>query len=75
MKTEEAAVASTGPNDSYTVCMLGAQGVGKQTLLSQFRTSECINAYESGRGKKAKFSMYVHAKKFPHSSSAYHQYE
>lgn len=30
--------------------MMGAQGVGKAALLSQFRTSECINAYESGRG-------------------------
>lgn len=30
--------------------MLGANGVGKAALVSQFRTSECINAYE-GPGK------------------------
>lgn len=42
--------ASSGPSDSYMVCMMGAPGVGKAALLSQFRTSECINAYESGRG-------------------------
>lgn len=41
--------ASPGPSDSYLVCMMGAPGVGKAALLSQFRTSECINAYESGR--------------------------
>lgn len=39
------------PCDSYLVAMLGTPGVGKQTLLSQFRTSECINAYETGRGE------------------------
>ena len=43
--------AQSGPSDSYLVAMLGAPGVGKCALLSQFRTSECINAYESGRGK------------------------
>ncbi|CAH1099737.1 unnamed protein product [Psylliodes chrysocephalus] len=31
---------------SYTVCLLGAQGVGKTALISQFMTSECINAYD-----------------------------
>lgn len=31
---------------SYTVALLGAQGVGKTALISQFMTSECINAYE-----------------------------
>lgn len=41
----------SGPADSYLVAMLGAAGVGKCALLSQFRTSECINAYESGRGE------------------------
>ncbi|XP_066250625.1 GTP-binding protein REM 1 isoform X2 [Euwallacea similis] len=30
----------------YTVALLGAQGVGKTALISQFMTSECINAYE-----------------------------
>lgn len=42
---------SSGPTDSYLVAMLGAAGVGKCALLSQFRTSECINAYETGRGE------------------------
>lgn len=41
---------ATGPVDSYLVMMLGASGVGKAALTSQFRTSECINAYE-GSGK------------------------
>lgn len=30
----------------YTVALLGAQGVGKTALISQFMTSECINAYD-----------------------------
>lgn len=37
---------------SYTVALLGAQGVGKTALISQFMTSECINAYERQKGKK-----------------------
>ncbi|KAL9913821.1 uncharacterized protein LOC119642291 isoform X3 [Glossina fuscipes] len=32
--------------DVYCVEMLGAAGVGKQALVSQFRTSDCINAYD-----------------------------
>lgn len=39
-----------GPVDSYRVYMLGAPEVGKNALISQFQTSECINAYE-GPGK------------------------
>ncbi|XP_030768143.1 GTP-binding protein REM 1 isoform X2 [Sitophilus oryzae] len=31
---------------NYTVALLGAPGVGKTALISQFMTSECINAYE-----------------------------
>jgi len=31
--------------------MIGAQGVGKTALVSQFMTSECINAYDRQRGK------------------------
>lgn len=42
--------AVKGPVDSYRVYMLGAPGVGKAALISQFSTSECINAYE-GSGK------------------------
>lgn len=37
---------STGPVDTHRVFMLGAPGVGKAALISQFSTSECINAYE-----------------------------
>uniref|UniRef100_A0A1A9WJX3 GTP-binding protein RAD n=1 Tax=Glossina brevipalpis TaxID=37001 RepID=A0A1A9WJX3_9MUSC len=32
--------------DVFHVEMLGAAGVGKQALVSQFRTSDCINAYD-----------------------------
>nr|ABE73306.1 IP07054p [Drosophila melanogaster] len=32
--------------DRIRVEMLGSAGVGKQALLSQFRTSDCINAYD-----------------------------
>ncbi|XP_058055029.1 GTP-binding protein REM 2 isoform X1 [Anopheles bellator] len=35
------------PIDSYRVMMIGAPGVGKGALLSQFRSSECINAYDT----------------------------
>ncbi|XP_037822943.1 GTP-binding protein RAD isoform X2 [Lucilia sericata] len=46
--------ADVNPNDAsqqqqvdvYHVEMLGAPGVGKQALVSQFRTSDCINAYD-----------------------------
>ncbi|XP_017837306.1 GTP-binding protein RAD isoform X2 [Drosophila busckii] len=34
------------PVEFYHVEMLGSQGVGKQALVSQFRTSDCINAYD-----------------------------
>lgn len=40
---------------SYTVCLLGAQGVGKTALISQFMTSECINAYDRQKGKNLIF--------------------
>lgn len=36
---------------NYTVALLGTQGVGKTALISQFMTSECINAYERQKGK------------------------
>lgn len=42
----EIAPARQGPVDSHRVYMLGAPGVGKAALISQFQTSECINAYE-----------------------------
>lgn len=37
---------SRGPVDVHRVFMLGASGVGKNALVSQFQTSECINTYE-----------------------------
>lgn len=39
------------PHDasSYRVAMVGTQGVGKTALISQFMTSECINAYDQGK--------------------------
>lgn len=37
---------SKQPVDTHHVYMLGACGVGKVALISQFTTSECINAYE-----------------------------
>lgn len=37
---------------TYTVALLGAQGVGKTALISQFMTSECINAYDGQKGMK-----------------------
>lgn len=36
---------------SYNVAMLGTRGVGKTALISQFMTSECINAYDRQRGE------------------------
>lgn len=38
------------PVEVFRVDMLGASGVGKQALIQQFRTSDCINAYD-GPGK------------------------
>ncbi|CAB0016836.1 unnamed protein product [Nesidiocoris tenuis] len=35
---------------AYKVAMLGVPGVGKTALVSQFMTSECINAYDRQRG-------------------------
>lgn len=54
MKAADDGLSNSGPSDSYLVAMLGAAGVGKCALLSQFRTSECINAYETGRGESTK---------------------
>ena len=36
---------------SHNVAMLGTRGVGKTALISQFMTSECINAYDRQRGE------------------------
>ncbi|XP_017304163.1 uncharacterized protein LOC108253891, partial [Diaphorina citri] len=37
-----------GEASGYNVAMIGNQGVGKTSLISQFKTSECINAYDRG---------------------------
>ncbi|XP_055702302.1 GTP-binding protein REM 2 [Phlebotomus papatasi] len=42
----EEVVTTSASVESFQVAMLGAPGVGKAALVSQFRTSECINAYE-----------------------------
>lgn len=47
---DEVLTPPTAPIESYCVFMIGAPGVGKGALLSQFRSSECINAYDT-RGK------------------------
>lgn len=44
---EEVLPPNNGPIDSFYVAMIGAAGVGKAALLSQFRSSECINAYDT----------------------------
>lgn len=36
---------------TYNVSVIGATGVGKTSLISQFMTSECINPYDRDRGK------------------------
>lgn len=47
---EQVLPVNTGPQDSYTVAMIGGAEVGKAALIAQFQTSECINAYEDGAG-------------------------
>ena len=48
-KVEEVYTQNGGSTDSYLVAMLGACGVGKAALLSQFQTSEGIDYGESGK--------------------------
>lgn len=43
---EEIVQSNHGNVEVYHVTMLGAAGVGKAALVSQFRTSDCINAYD-----------------------------
>ncbi|VVC95822.1 unnamed protein product [Leptidea sinapis] len=40
--------ATTAPAACHRVAMVGAPGVGKTALISQFQTSECINAVSCG---------------------------
>ncbi|XP_008554911.2 GTP-binding protein REM 1 [Microplitis demolitor] len=44
---------------SYTIGMLGGPGVGKTALISQFMTSECINAYDRQRDETKEESVFV----------------
>lgn len=44
---EEVLPPNSCPAESFQVAMIGAPGVGKGALLSQFRSSECINAYDT----------------------------
>lgn len=44
---------------SYTVAILGARGVGKTALISQFMTSECINAYDRQKDVPSEQSVFV----------------
>lgn len=50
-ENEEKLTAPAKEVTSYAVAMLGARGVGKTALISQFMTSECINAYDRQRGE------------------------
>lgn len=44
---EEILPPNNVPIESFQVAMIGPPGVGKGALLSQFRSSECINAYDT----------------------------
>lgn len=44
---------------SYNVAMLGTRGVGKTALISQFMTSECINAYDRQKDVPSEQSVFV----------------
>lgn len=44
---------------SYDVAILGARRVGKTGLISQFMTSECINAYDRQRDIPSEQSVFV----------------
>lgn len=60
MQEKKMVPTATGPVDSYLVMMLGAAGVGKAALTSQFRTSECINAYEGpGEERDEEFIIWI----------------
>ncbi|CAO1428938.1 unnamed protein product [Diamesa tonsa] len=51
-KVEEVYAQNGGSTDSYLVAMLGACGVGKAALLSQFQTSEGIDYGENCPGEE-----------------------
>ncbi|XP_031836984.1 rad, Gem/Kir family member 3 [Nomia melanderi] len=58
-ESEEKNAAPAKEITSYTVAMLGARGVGKTALISQFMTSECINAYDRQRDVPSEQSVFV----------------
>lgn len=41
----------------FRVVMLGAAGVGKTSLISQFMTSEYLHAYDTSLGKSGQLSL------------------
>lgn len=58
MQAVEDLMVPSGPEETFKVLMLGGSEVGKAALLAQFKTSECINAYdEGGRGKNCVFRI------------------
>ncbi|XP_015609064.1 GTP-binding protein RAD [Cephus cinctus] len=58
-ETEERPTSPPKEVISYTVAMLGARGVGKTALISQFMTSECINAYDRQRDVPSEQSVFI----------------
>ncbi|XP_063701575.1 GTP-binding protein REM 1 isoform X2 [Culicoides brevitarsis] len=48
MQAVEDLMVPSGPEETFKVLMLGGSEVGKAALLAQFKTSECINAYDEG---------------------------
>lgn len=46
--------------ENYVVWMLGSVGVGKAALLEQFKTSDCINAYDGPGEIVLNFNLYVY---------------
>ena len=52
MRTQPSQAA---PN--HRVAMIGARGVGKSSIVSQFMTSEGINAYDRQNGKRKKEAL------------------
>ncbi|XP_053994948.1 GTP-binding protein RAD isoform X2 [Hylaeus volcanicus] len=58
-ENEEKLAAPAKEVVSYAVAMLGARGVGKTALISQFMTSECINAYDRQRDVPSEQSVFV----------------
>ncbi|XP_046477654.2 ras-like protein 2 [Neodiprion pinetum] len=58
-ETVQAKAPSSTEIVSYTVAILGTQGVGKTALISQFMTSECINAYDRQKDIPSEQSVFI----------------